>query len=467
MADYVHNLDAATAFLGEKWDLAARPFVSRFGGFAEHITRSTSFAGGKLYRKLYYQGFSRAQATDSLESAYPAPGKVDVLDVNIDESHLRRLGVSMIRSIPATYEVDPANADNAVFDLATELAAEGIVAMYEKKCLMMHITNTMVMGTVAAKYKADGDTYSQATTAFLQVTDAPVTRFKIGMILAPHATQVEVKDIILTTNWGNGRTNGPGIVVQLYTAEAEGDTHLDDLAAADVLRVYGDSATGGFDLSLPTLTSPDTGSALPYFSIADRRAVGRKFLMCEGGALTSTTLDIDTHIGAAATVLADVTPKARLQRARNQPKAPSALLLVCRPDLAEEIARQCGDASLRFQRKDYAGTDEARNANLVAVRGWTGAVLTSLSFYPMAVEVDNLCAPNTIYIVDPQAYEWITLGPDRPKFDTSGGQTWFPVLDTSTGRRLPKVEATALQFLVPWCDNPKAAAYKIATVTAA
>lgn len=459
MADPHTVLADATAMLDEVYEMEPIVQEARFGATAQHIdTNVTQWKGGKLHLKLIKNEHHRVVADADLESDAPPPGKTVVVDIYPDESDLRKLGFSMDRTLPASMEVD--GSEDAVWDLAIELALQAEEAIGEKRNQMLHQNEDLLKGTIQAVYAADGTAYSQATEAFLQLdTATQVSWYHPGEIIIDSAgVEMKVEDVC-HDEYFRTKNVGPGIVVSLYTVEGEGETHLDTVIATNTIKVKGETTGDGFPAAFGNLCN--RGDPGTYFGI-DRTATGNFFLIPYGRSWADSngndeTFELDKHWGVMADTYGRLLGPARRYRRNRKFQLTGAVVAIAPPDLTAEIARQAGQFSLQFTREVAATRDSALMKKFVAIDGWDGVVIRHPNMPPIAIQSDPAAAANVMRVFEPSTYRFIRMGSRKPNYVPNGlnGGKWHPRRNVSTGQLTMTLDAYGFCIETPFCDQPR------------
>lgn len=466
-------LSQATNLLDEVWDLQEIVQEGRFGSTAQHIKKVTPWKGGAMHKKMVNMQYSGAIATADLEADAPNPTKIDLLDVQLEESHLRRLSFSISHSIQA--QMETSDPDHAAYNLARELALQANETIGEKRNQLLNSDANARKCLVAAKYKHDGDTYpgGTATVAFLKIDSGSISGFHQGEIIDIHNASTsairivaQVNDVIHDT-YMFGRNVGPGISVTLSSDYAASgvDNHFDNVADNDMIVNRAEAAGCGYHAAFSSLmdltTSPGT-----YFGVT-RTTAGNRFLIPYGhdysvggtyGANNGTmvTLDIDAHFGPFADVMGYLIPPARAYRKNKDFQLTDALVCQASPSLVNEIVRQAGQGSSLFTRTIASDMDSAARAKLVAVAGWNGAVLINPNTPPIVVQPEALAPANTIRMFEPNCWEFVRMGGNAPTMiKTPQGDMWHNRRNTTTGNLTSILDASGFVIEAPFCDQPR------------
>jgi len=480
-------LAQATKLLDEVWDLQEIVQEGRFGSTAQHIKKVTPWKGGAMHKKLVNMMYSGAIATSSLEADAPNPTKIDLLDLEIQESHLRRLSFSISHSIQA--QMETSDPDHAAYNLARELALQANETIGEKRNQMLNSDGSARKALVAARYDSDGTPWNgshpDALEAFIKIDGGSISNFHQGEIIDIHngttasiRVVAQVLDVIHDT-YMLGLNVGPGIVVELatdyltsgtgtgvlnaFTDVADGDVIVNRTETLESTPGAGDGC--GYHAAFSSLMDI-TATPSAYFGIT-RSAIGRRFMVPYGhdystggtyGANNGTmvNLDIDAHFGPFADVMGMLIPPARAYRKNKDFQLTDALVCQASPSLVNEIVRQAGQGTALFTRAVASDMDSATRAKLVAVAGWNGAVLINPNVPPIVVQPEALAPANTIRMFEPNCWEFIRMGGNAPTMiKTPGGDMWHNRRNTTTGNLTSILDASGFVIEAPLCDQPR------------
>ena len=473
----------ATSMLDEIFLMEDIAQEARFGDTVQHITRSSSWAGGALHKKMANQIFSRTLSNSDLESDAPLAGKIDTLDVQIEESHLRKLHFSLRHTIPAHQEVD--GSKDAVYDLAMELALQALQSIDEKRNHMIHQNSDGVKAVVVQKYDPDGTAYSGYSSdangtyrgsagvamAFLQVDQGSISKFHQGELIDIRIASTEVNRVVgvVCDVWHDtvyqGLSVGPGLLVAADAAgdsaahfDLGGDTDFDNAVDGDEIFSSGEADGSGLPVGFGELFK--RSGTLAYFGITDRTAPGYQFLIpygrdySSGGA--SVEIDIDTHFGNMADTMGMLFGPARLNRRKRGFAMTEAIVCICPPDLVNTVARQAGQSTIQFTAEAASNLPEARRKQLTSVQGWVGSVIQHPTLPPIVLQGDPCATKDTIRIFEPSTFEFIRMGSKIPKFipNASGGK-WHNRRNVTTGQLTMSMDASGFVVETLFCDQPQ------------
>lgn len=465
MADPMHILTQVDDAMSEHYDLEAVVIESRFGNTAAHIDRTSSFKGASMHKKFYDQQFSRVIANDDIEGDLPSAGRLQAIDMEIQTSHLRSLDFQVDVSFAA---LDLCTDAQAAWDLGTELFLQAEQAVGEKRNSMLHMNADMVLAQVKGSIlDEDGTSYTSGddqTDAFIPVDTGSISNFKRGQIIdireGSDNTSVRVTCEVITVwhdEYFEGSAVGPGILVEIAD-ENDGDANLDNVADNDEICAVGETDVNyhaAFQ-SLFALSSPGA-----YFG-KTRTTAANRFLQPYGRSYSDAELDVEQHFGKMADTIGMMLPASRKQRrVRNlngKFQMTDAVVAICQPSLLNEAARQCGEPNAFMTRSTARSESAAKGTKLVAVHGWDGVVLRHPNLPPIALQADPQCAPNRIYLIEPNTWEWIRQGSDgmKPTWvpGTVKGTRWHQMY-TSGGNISKKYVAGGYVHEAPFCDQPQ------------
>lgn len=467
------QLADATSMLDEIFMMDEIIQEARFGDTAQHITRSSQWGGGAMHKKFVNQIFSRTLSNSDLESDAPLAGKIDTLDVQIEEANFRKLHFSLKHTIPAQEEVD--GSEHATYNLAMELALQSLQSLDEKRNHMIHQDGDGVKAVVAAVYKPDGTSSDPPTTmtyrgstvdgAFITIDQGSVSKFHQGELIDIRDTGGTGTDVLVTCVvadvWHDsvyqGEDVGPGLLIALDTVGTE--TDLAGIADGDEIFSSGEEDGSGLPVGFGELFK--RSGTLAYFSVTDRLAPGFQFLVpygrdyASGGV--SAVIDIDTHFGNMADLMGMLFGPARKNRLKRGFSMTDAVVAICPPDLVNSVARQAGESDIQFTAQAASSMSDARQQKLTSVRGWQGSVIHHPTLPPIILQSDPVATKDTIRIFEPSAFEFIRWGSKKPKFIRHAGMggIWHNRRSTSTGQLTMSMDASGFVIETLFCDQPQ------------
>ena len=500
------NAISISQMLRDMYDLKPIDTQARHEGFSKYITRSAKLNGGRLHRKFMAKVFTRVGVNANPEAAFTPPGTIAGLDVYINDNFttdmagtpssdpitstgtdLRRLDAELKTTYTA---MEKTEGEQAMVDVATELKGQADDAFNEKRNKLLYGTSTAVLGTVAAQYASGfavgddgttaaptftesnlGGTYNSGdNSCFLQITDHSIANYKRGQKLTINSVNVEVVGVYYTKIIGNAKNVGPGIIVWLCGTEASGESSLDTLTAGQSITELGDSY--GYGISIGDLLKAYTGSAMPYFSVANRRDPRYNFLqpltMDYSSGSVAVSLDADRVLGVMNTQMSPLFGTAKALRSTKPFDQGKAIFALCQPSLMASFAKQIGEAGKRFNTEAFSTVDAAKAAKMVAFGGWTGVVYRNIGFpdLPIIFQADLLAPPNTVRFIDPDAWEWIRATGGTPEWLRGDMGIWkeMQYLADGNARRSPTLVAAAYVREAPFCECPQMSLYGVSGV---
>ena len=475
MANAQMVLTNSAAYADELWNLEPVYSEARSGSTIQFITRTEKWHGNVMHRKAITELYTGARFDSNLEAAFPDSTKMAALDIEIAISNLRRSAAQFEISKVALIQM--ADEEHSAFDLAARVVGEIEADINESRNKHINATANARMATIAAKYKHDGDTYpgSSATSAFLQLKNGSTNYFHKGQFIdirdvaSTGTAQIRchVTDVI-HGNYLLGRNVGPGIAVAYdadlgYTSPA--DTDFDTIAADDDIVPSGET-TSGYPAAFASLIN-FTSAPGAYFSVTDRAAAGYRWLIPNGKDYTTDSeainLDVETHFGTMADLMAVLLPRARAVMANKGLKPHKAIVAQAHPALVAEFARQCGDATIGFQRDAASSLDAATRKDLIAVSGWDGAIYRSPNMpgFPIALQPEAQMDRNQIRLWDPNMAVALRLSEGngkRPDWEKNeGGGIWHNVKSASgsTTQIVPAYQCGASIMETLFWENPQ------------
>lgn len=467
-------LASATVMLDEIFKMEPIAQTARFGDTVQHITRTSQWAGGALTKKFENQIFSRTLSNSDLEADAPLAGRVRVMEVTVEESHLRKLHFSMRYTIPTRMEVD--GSENAVYDIAIELAVQALQSLDEKRNHMIHQNSDGVKAVVVQKYDVDGTTWGEGNqtvtyfgtasveAAFLTIDQGSISKFHVGELIDIRnvsTSAVRITGVITDVYYGldyYGQSIGPGILVA-HDATGE-DSSFTNVVDNDEIFSSGEADGSGLPVGFSTLFQRWGGSALPYFSVTDRRAAGFQFLMpygrdyATGGV--SEDIDVGKHFGHMADLMGMLYGPARKNRRHRGFEMTEAIVCLCQPDLVNAVAANVGNVSHHFTTAAAETLTDARRKSLVGVAGWTGAVIFHPTLPPIVLQPEPIATKDTIRIIEPVSFEFIRMGSKKPTFiRNDNGGMWHTRRNTSDGQLTMHKDASGFVYETLFCDQPQ------------
>ena len=460
MADVKMNLEQATAYLDEFYNMDDIVSMNRFGVTLQHFPKMETWKGGMYHMKFQSEMFTGATMSSSLESDAPAPRNITELDLEIREEDLRKIQSTMQFTLPA--QTETADTKHSVESFAPALYTQSLMDLGEKRNQALHQNADGVKALVSAKYLITGGTYTPVdgslTTAFLSIDNGAIASFQKGEILdiregadgADVQVTVKVTNVVYGTEF-LGQDIGPGIVVAIDSDYNAGDAHLDGVADNDEIVRYGEADGSGFSMSLGTLCQRGANPG-NYFNY-DRKAAAYQFLLTNGIDHGTVDLDIDSHFGKMADIMGGPYGRAKLARRNRGFGLTDAVVALGPVDLINAVAKQAGDSSRRFTTRVARDFDSAKG-QLVANAGWDGTVLHHPSMPPLALQAEPLAESNKIRVFEPSTMWCLRLGGKAPNWirNDTGGR-WH-AMQSSTGRLTMNLQAS-MWIIETWvCDQP-------------
>jgi len=472
--DYIAMADMDEA-MDKIFELDVVPQETRFGATTQHITGDKTFTSQDITVELLKSAYHGATMSASLEGDAPDSYELTLQQMTIARSHLRELAFTISHTLVA--ETLGRDKEHSAYDPAKRLVLQAMSSIGERRNQALNQGANCVKALVAAKYKADGDTYSQAVSAFLKIDTGSISMFHPGEIVDIRAASdgadirntCVVNDVCHTTNF-LGFAVGPGIVVTLDTVygrtKASGtgngtttqDEYLDNIADGDEIVRHSEVDGAGFPASFDSLIDLSS-SPSAYFGLT-RTTAGNFYLVPYGKSYLESSanvnLNLETHFGDMVDTMAMVIGPSRIWRGQNDFKLSNALVAQAQPDLVNEIAKQAGSDNARFTREMSSTMDAARKQTFVANAGWNGAVLHHPGFPPIIVQPEPLCPPNIIRMFEPSAWTFYRLGGKAPNWiRNDGGGRWHTRRNVTTGNLTKIRDASGYVHETVVCDQPR------------
>lgn len=462
-------LTNSAAYADELWNLEPVYSEARSGSTIQFITRTEKWHGNAMHRKAITELYTGARFDSDLEAAFPDSTKMAALDIEIAISKLRRSAAQFEISKVALMQM--ADEEHSAFDLATRIVGEIEADINESRNKHLNATANSRMATILACYNRDGTTYSATKTeAFLSLKNGSTNYFHKGQYIdirdgsataspkmTAQVTDVFHGDMML------GKDVGPGIAV-VYVATGT-VANFDTVTLDDDIVPSGET-TSGYPAAFASVINFTTAPGA-YFSVADRSAAGYTWLIPNGKDYTTAgaaiNLDVETHFGTMADLMAVLLPRARAVMANKGLKPHRALVAQAHPKLVAEFARQCGDATIGFQRDAASSLDAATRKDLIAVSGWDGAIYRSPNMpgFPIALQPEAQMDPHQIRLWDPNMAVAIRLSEGngkRPDWEKNeGGGIWHSVKKASgtNTQIVPAVQCGASTMETIFFENPQ------------
>lgn len=463
--DYIAMADMDEA-MDKIYKLDVIPHETRFGATTQHIPGDKPFKGQDTTIEMLTGAYHGATMSASLEGDAPDSYEIALAQMTIGRSDLRELACTISHTLVAqTLGKDRAHS---AFEPAKRLVMQSLANLGERRNQALNMDENCVKALVAAVYKADGDTYATATSAFLQIDNGSISMFHPGEMIdireASDGTDIQVtckiNDVCHSTDFRGFSGVGPGIVVTIDSTYGSGeqDADLDNVADGDELVRHGEADAAGFSGSFGTLIDLSTSPA-DYFSLA-RTTTGNFYLVPYGKSYLSGTsnvnLNLEDHFGEMVDTMAMVIGPSRIWRGQNDFALTKAIVVQAQPDLVNEIARQAGGDNSRFTAEISSQMTSARKKEFVANAGWDGAVLHHPGFPPIIVQPEQLCPANKIRLFEPSAWSFYRLGGREPHWirNDTGGR-WHIRRNVTTGNLTKTRDASFYVHETAVCDQPK------------
>lgn len=360
----------------------------------------------------------------------------------------------------------------AVYELVNKLFAEAEADIAERENTGLMLPYTSALGTVKLPYDADGSSFSldaAHTPAFIRITDAPMSRFQKGDVLAIFAAasaagtdtqvaRVVVHDVIHGEDGPPATARildiGPGIVCE--PCDENGDVEASNWAGATVTG--GDltvtDSDGSFTSVRPAVgdfiartgefhTSTTAGQATNIHGIPDwfdwnistlrdgdgtyltRTDPGyswtNPFVITPTGVTPGTVstyveFDPDEHLAELADNWIFKVKAGRAGRrslgqgmpdGRNeQIQISEHLLALMSPQLVNHVVNGAED-KLRFTHASQMSEKSAKALELIGVSGFEGYVWHNPALGEVCFQADTNCKPYTAYILEPSSWFWL------------------------------------------------------------
>ena len=461
------------------YELDVIPQETRFGATTQHIPGDKVFSSQDITVEMLKFAYHGATMSSSLEGDAPDAFEIALQQMTIGRSDLRELAFTLEHTLVA--QTLGKDREHSAYEPAKRLVMQAMANIGERRNQALNMDVNCVKALVAAKYDADGTTYtsygSGAAQAFLQIDNGSISMFHPGEMIdirnASDGTDprivCQVMDVCHTTDFMGVSDIGPGITIEYDSSGAGGtyageatvynDTNFDNVADNDEIVRHGEGDAEGYSGSFGTLIDLSSSPA-DYFSLA-RTTIGNYYLVPYGKSYldansANVNLNLEDHFGEMVDTMAMVIGPSRIWRGQNDFALTKALVAQAQPDLVNEIARQAGGDNARFTREIASKMSAARKAEFVANAGWDGAVLHHPGFPPIIVQPEPLCPANKIRMFEPSAWSFYRLGGKEPNWirNDTGGR-WHIRRNATTGNLTKIRDASAYVHETVVCDQPK------------
>ena len=435
-----------------------------FGNTSRFITKRTAVHRSTTV-KFLVGNMSGALAESDLESDAGDATSEKVEELEITRDYLRKISTSLKHSVAAGELVD--GSDPAIMNIATRHAVKAVRVLDQKEDFLLNSDADAVKAIVRAVYSGTGGVYSQADSCVVTLKNGSVCNFtpyeaicwrSAGTDRDQSSTKYEavVMDVFEDGNVDGTDLTYPALRLGLSSRDAN-VTSFDTLAADDELVHYGDLQTKGFDAGFQALATP----ASTYFGVT-RTDAGKNYLNAFNKDFSSGGVDQELDLTAlfdwlAGTLDLHIGPtRAELEQERKT--FTGALVCQVPPALMPSIERQCGDSSRRWTVEPVRNIQDAKLKKVIAVYGYDGQVVKTMSLPPIAFVREHLMRPDTVRLFAPEIMEWLQLGttsrsPTWLANDANG--RWHTRRNVTTGNLSPYKDAYCWRILAPFCRVPK------------
>ena len=429
--------------------------------------RTKSFKGTRYEFNAYDQPMSAIRKSDmatASTAAFPQARDFSSVWLSYDPDDLTMIQGTIKFNI--LEEQRSEDRTTSIDRLSTKLFDELNQDFNENVNRMFNQNTAAEMATVNAIYDADGTTYNGSNaTAFLQITDAGVGQFQVGMSLSIAASEVvTVQDVEYSDDVSLLGVTTSGVGPGIRVAWVSGGSDLDGVTAADSITMSGET-TGDGTYGLPSWFSKTTNV---YFNEAgsaiDRDAAGNGWqvplIYTAAAAGSEVEFVMDTHLRPIANILSQMVgvrtaTKAKRQSAEKDIQFGTSLVAMTSPALLNHVVNEA-NATQQFTLRMAGSMDEAERRSLFGEVGFRGMVYDSPTMGTVAFEADAAAPPYKLRFLEPSSWFVLTMheGAKNLKKLTTGGSWIQPVVDyDTTSRQTFYVQAASYTSLLLVCDQ--------------
>jgi len=492
--------------------------------------RDKVLVGEKTKFRVFTKGYRGARATTFAGMAGtegPPPMKVGHVECSYSWNDLMGLRAGIKWNM--MQDLKHKNLTYAVYNLVNELFSEAEADMAERINTGLMLSYTASMGKVVAMFDVDGSTMTGIgghAAAYIQVKDAPISRFQEGDVLELYDVdsasgtdylnaRVYVHDVIHGENGppksdGSRVENiGPGLIVEPCDAlGATSSVNYSDAAKISAGTDFLDSfiaRSGEFQTSTTvSTTGPNNFHGFPDWfdwsvgclrdgdgTYITRTADGMRWTnplvitpdgVTRGTSSTYKEFDPDEHLVEYADTCINLVKAGRKERrsigkgmpggVNKEIKISDHLVMVVEPKMGNHIVNGAED-KLRFTHASTMNEASAKALRMIGVEGFEGYVWHSFTLGEVAIVADTNCQPHSAFILEPSSFFWIEPpGGQRVQWlPFTGGSRIWPIAgnvaaDETYGTPTMSRQAMAYSMLGLMCDQPRANAMIECIITA-
>ena len=448
-----------------------------FGDSIQHIQKRTGVVRGTTVRFLT-QHLSDAGITADLEADARTGQSMEVEELEITRSHLRRLDHTITKGVMADALVD--GSDLAIWNGAAQMGIQAVRALDVKENQAFNSDKDSKKAAVVATYNTLGGTYNaSATSAVVTIDGGGIAMFSRGEVLAIRNSttnavrlKVQVRDVFQDKYVYGTNLSYPSLRLTITSdnaaLEAAGtveDIIFDNLADGDEITHYGDYEDSGWDASWGAMCDVLTTSPPTYFGVT-RTGMGKDYLLPYARDYASAgvdqPLDLDAIFDDYTAYVANLIGPSRMQLDESMPVYDRALIWQVNPKLIPSMQRQASDSGRRWNIINPSTLDAAKRKQMIAVTGWNGLVIQSFGLPPIAVQSEPQMSENQMRIWDPAMYDMLQLGGTSRQptwLRNDAGGRWHVQRNATTGALKFFLDAVCWRVSAPFCRLPKVQAH--------
>ncbi|MFH1496248.1 MAG: hypothetical protein ABII82_00345, partial [Verrucomicrobiota bacterium] len=178
---------------------------------------------------------------------------------------------------------------------------------------------------------------------------------------------------------------------------------------------------------------------------------------------SEVTFDMQTHLREIEDYLPQAVNFGREYRNSEEGiEIDGSLLAVCEPPLMNEIVDDAKD-DRRVTMMMATSLDAAMRKKYFADTGFDGAMYRSPSLPPIAFQADEMCAPHTMYLLEPKSFFFVYAAGGQPggmnaniNWLAPSGVRWHMVHGATMGTPTANYQAGTYQTFTVTCDQPPA-----------
>lgn len=502
---YYSNTQILTALndvLDTDFDMEGVQQFTRLGATSRLInTRKVKFKGKAHHYIAFVQpgsGIRVKNFTDARTGEFPVARDSGFFRQSVLLEDLRMYqGTAKINDMDRLQTED---LDMSVVELAEHVMGQVTQDLPSKFNASLFQSGTCSMFTVKAIYDVDGSSFTGGAghaAAYISIQGGSVAQANVGDILEIYgsdsvsgADQRNHLVKVLAVNpsqdgphWAGTRVPsiGPGLIVEPCSADGSttagteyayawqtkmGDGSADTPASGDFIArddEFTKLSTGQNNIhGFPDFFNPlipisrnEAGTLVVRTEPANHWLIPEIVDPAKGGAMVE--FDPAIHLKDLELVMPMRMQTSRLGR-RGQSDAPklmNSITLIGDPAIIRQAVTTAGGAEM-FTSTIKMNADSVKD--LFGETGWDGLVYHSSTLGHIGFQADPAMIPNTLYLIDPNSFAWITFGGDPGKLtwlqgDTSG--RWSRLKGDTNGTATFYQQAHAYSMACLICDCPQ------------